>query len=154
MSVTELTSQDSIPQFVPSDVCHVALPCVPRHDTTKASRLLSVIVWASTPETNKTTIRSTRATITCDCDVREISKPQLSQRRYVRLESEQDLVACVTLPPASMTSLEMTRSKGRAWCLVRSRVIVTSRVPKTFWGNLLLIGCKRHSDVFENVCKL
>ena len=88
MSVTELTSQDSIPQFVPSDVCHVALPRVPRHDTTKASRLLSVIVWASTPETNKTTIRSTRATITCDCDVREISKPQLSQRRYVRLESD------------------------------------------------------------------
>ena len=24
----------------------------------------------------------------------------------------------------------------------------------TFWGNLLLIGCKRHSDVFEYVCKI
>ena len=75
MSVTELVFQDSIPQFVPSDVNHVSVERVPRHDTTKDSRLLSVIVWASTPETNKTTIRSTRATITCDCDVREISKP-------------------------------------------------------------------------------
>jgi hypothetical protein len=51
-----------------------------------------------------------------------------------------------------MKTLEMTRRKGRASCQVRSRVIVTSRVPKTFWGNLLLIGCKRDGDVFENVC--
>ena len=33
-----------------------------------------------------------------------------------------------------MTSLEITRGKGRAWCLVRSRVIVTSRVPELFGG--------------------
>ena len=147
MSVTELTSQDSIPQFVPSDVCHVALPRVPRHDTTKDSRLLSVIVWASTPETNKTTIRSTRATITCVCDVREISKPQLSQRRYVVLEG--DTTRCfvyLQLQSASMTSLVTTRREGRTWYLVRSRVIVTSLFPKRVVVN------DRHKLVSKNGC--
>ena len=64
------------------------------------------------------------------CDVREISKPWLSQRRYVVLEG--DTTRCfvyLQLQSASMTSLVTTRSKGRAWCLVRSRVIVASR----FW---------------------
>ena len=54
---------------------------------------------------------------------------RLSHRRYMGFESEQDLLPCVRLLPASMTSHEITRGKGRAWCLVRSRVIVTSR----FW---------------------
>ena len=48
---------------------------------------------------------------------------------YTGLESEQEVLPRVMLPPDSMTSLEITRGKGRAWCLVRSRVIVTSR----FW---------------------
>jgi len=62
--------------------------------------------------------------------VRSISKPQLSQRWYVVLEG--DTTRCfvyLELPPGSMKSLVTTRMKGRAWCLVRSRVIATSR----FW---------------------
>ena len=43
--------------------------------------------------------------------------------------SKQDVLPCVTSPPDSMTSLEITRRQGRAWCLVRSRVIKLAVTP-------------------------
>ena len=85
------------------------------------------------------------------CDVREISKPQLSQRRYVVLEG--DTTRCfvyLQLQSASMTSLVTTRSKGRAWCLVRSRVIVTSLFSKRVVVNECVND--RHKLVSKNGC--
>ena len=85
--------------------------------------------------------------------VRSISKPQLSQRRYTGLESEQEVLLRVTLPPDSMTSLEITRGKGRAWCLVRSRVIATSRFWELpFLGELEKLSAGvffRHNPIFS-----
>ena len=86
------------------------------------------------------------------CDVREISKPWLSQRRYVVLEG--DTTRCfvyLQLQSASMTSLVTTRSKGRAWCLVRSRVIVTSLFSKRVVVNEWFVN-DRHKLVSKNGC--